>query len=91
MASEAVYVLPGDTIDDSLIPQHPKHPLRIGPGLRHVPPSDLIPSIAGALLTDKKKNSIWVEQGAGRVRTPDTTQASQRPVRAHQDHQPSNT
>lgn len=63
-----MYVLPGDEIDSSLIPQHPKYPLRIGPGLRHVPPSDLIPTLAGALLTDKKKNSIWVEQGAGRVR-----------------------
>lgn len=67
MAGDAVYVLPGDEVDSSLIPQHPKYPLRIGPGLRHVPPSDLIPTLAGALLTDKKKNSIWVEQGAGRV------------------------
>lgn len=70
MAGEAVFVLPGDEIDESLIPQHPKHPLRIGPGLRHVPPSDLVPTLSGALLTDKKKNSIWVEQGAGRVRIP---------------------
>ncbi|SPO00169.1 related to protein involved in ribosomal RNA processing, component of the exosome complex responsible [Cephalotrichum gorgonifer] len=66
MARNAVYVLPGDEIDESLIPQHPKNPLRIGPGLRLVPPSDLIPTLAGALLTDKKKNSIWVEQSAGR-------------------------
>ncbi|PKS09188.1 hypothetical protein jhhlp_003802 [Lomentospora prolificans] len=66
MATKPVFVLPGDDIDESLIPTHPKHPLRIGPGLRHVPPSDLVPTIAGPLLTDKRKNSIWVERSAGR-------------------------
>ncbi|KAK1656099.1 exosome complex exonuclease RRP40 [Colletotrichum phormii] len=66
MASVGPYVLPGDVIDDSLIPSHQKLPLRLGPGLRHVPPRQIVPTIAGKLVTDCKKNSIWVEQTSGR-------------------------
>ncbi|KAM5346863.1 hypothetical protein ACJ41O_009868 [Fusarium nematophilum] len=66
MASEAVFVLPGDTIDSSLIPSHPKKPLRLGPGLRHVPPNDLVPTLAGQLITDRQKNAIRVENARGR-------------------------
>ncbi|KAK7946600.1 exosome complex component RRP40 [Apiospora aurea] len=64
--TEKVYVLPGDEIDPALIPSHPKHPLRLGPGLRHVPPSDLFPTTAGQLVTDRRKNLIWVESNGGR-------------------------
>ncbi|KXH25160.1 exosome complex exonuclease RRP40 [Colletotrichum nymphaeae SA-01] len=66
MASVGPYVLPSDEIDDSLIPSHQKLPLRLGPGLRHVPPRQIVPTIAGKLVTDRKKNSIWVEQTSGR-------------------------
>ncbi|KAK8070943.1 exosome complex component RRP40 [Apiospora hydei] len=68
MATQAdkVYVLPGDEINPALIPSHPKHPLRLGPGLRHVPPSDLFPTTAGQLVTDRRKNLIWVESNGGR-------------------------
>ncbi|KAH6651881.1 hypothetical protein BKA67DRAFT_521413 [Truncatella angustata] len=65
-STERVFVLPGDVLDSSLIPSHPKHPLRLGPGLRHIPPSDIVPTIAGQLVTDRKKNSIWVESNGGR-------------------------
>lgn len=68
MASEAVFVLPGDRIDPSLIPSHPKKPLRLGPGLRHVPPNDIVPTLAGQLITDRPKNAIRVENSGGRVR-----------------------
>ena len=61
-------VLPGDTIDPSLIPTHKKLPLRLGPGLRHIPPSEIVPTVAGQLVTDRKKNSIWVEYNGGHVR-----------------------
>ncbi|KAI1810710.1 hypothetical protein GGS20DRAFT_589277 [Poronia punctata] len=64
--TERVYVLPGDEIPTSLIPSHPKRPLRLGPGVRHVPPSELVPTVAGELVTDQKKNSIWVEYNGGR-------------------------
>ncbi|KAI1744639.1 hypothetical protein F4680DRAFT_232206 [Xylaria scruposa] len=64
--SERVIVLPGDEIPASLIPSHPKRALKLGPGLRHVPPSELIPTVAGQLVADHKKNSIWVEYNGGR-------------------------
>ncbi|KAK1252420.1 hypothetical protein MKX08_003607 [Trichoderma sp. CBMAI-0020] len=66
MTSEAVFVLPGDHIDPSLIPSHPKKPVRLGPGLRHVPPSELLPTLAGQLVTDRQKNAIRVETANGR-------------------------
>lgn len=68
MSSEPVFVLPGDHIDASLIPSHAKKPLRLGPGLRHVPPSDILPTLAGQLVTDRQKNAIRVETSNGRVR-----------------------
>lgn len=61
-------VLPGDEIDPSNIPSHPKKPLQLGPGLRHIPPHTILPTVAGQLVTDRKKNSIWVEYNGGRVR-----------------------
>ncbi|KAI0487291.1 hypothetical protein F4859DRAFT_509862 [Xylaria cf. heliscus] len=64
--AERVFVLPGDEIPASLIPSHPKRALKLGPGLRHVPPSELIPTVAGQLVPDHKKNSIWVEYNGGR-------------------------
>ncbi|GAW15605.1 hypothetical protein ANO14919_050210 [Xylariales sp. No.14919] len=63
---DRVFVLPGDEVPASLIPSHPKRALKLGPGLRHVPPSELIPTVAGQLATDHKKNSIWVEYNGGR-------------------------
>ncbi len=65
--ADRVFVVPGDEIPTSLIPSHPKRALKLGPGLRHVPPSELIPTVAGQLITDRKKNSIWVEYTGGRV------------------------
>ncbi|TQN68648.1 Exosome complex component rrp40 [Colletotrichum shisoi] len=66
MSIAGPFVLPGDEIDASLIPSHQKLPLRLGPGLRHVPPRQIVPTIAGKLVSDRKKNSIWVEQTSGR-------------------------
>ncbi|KAK0387932.1 hypothetical protein NLU13_4177 [Sarocladium strictum] len=64
--SDPVYVLPGDEIDPSLIPSHPKKALRLGPGLRHVAPNDILPTLAGQLITDRQKNLIRVEHSGGR-------------------------
>lgn len=69
MASEPVFVLPGDRIDPSLIPSHPKKALRLGPGLRHVPPGDILPTLAGQLVADRQKNAIRVETSGGHVCT----------------------
>lgn len=68
MSSEPVFVLPGDHIDPEYIPSHPTKPLRLGPGLRHVPPNDILPTLAGQLVTDRPKNAIRVENSEGRVR-----------------------
>ncbi|OAA75262.1 exosome complex exonuclease RRP40 [Akanthomyces lecanii RCEF 1005] len=66
MASHTI-VLPGDTIDDALIPTHPKKPLRLGPGLRHDPSTnEILPTVAGQLVSDPNKNAIRVETSTGR-------------------------
>lgn len=77
------FVLPGDAIDHSLIPSHPKKALRLGPGLRHIPPNELVPTVAGQLVTDPRKNSIWVEYHGGRVCVPVLV-----PVPSHQASTP---
>ncbi|KAK3994941.1 hypothetical protein QBC44DRAFT_321574 [Cladorrhinum sp. PSN332] len=59
-------VLPGDEIDPSLIPQHKSKPLRLGPGLRHLPPSSILPTVAGQLITLPHKSSMWVEYNSNR-------------------------
>jgi exosome complex component RRP40 len=67
METERIIVLPGETIDPSLIPSHKKQPLRLGPGLRHIPPSDIVPTVAGQLITNPVKNSMWIEYNSQRV------------------------
>ncbi|OAA55635.1 exosome complex exonuclease RRP40 [Cordyceps fumosorosea ARSEF 2679] len=66
MASHII-VLPGDAIDDDLIPTHPRKPLRLGPGLRHDPATNsILPTVAGRLVSDHNKNLIRVETSTGR-------------------------
>ena len=62
-------VLPGEEIPpDALpVPSNPSATLKLGPGLRHIPPSTITPVIAGLLCVDHKKNAIWVENNNGRV------------------------
>ena len=67
MAAQDI-VLPGDIISPDIlpIPTNPSVPLKLGPGLRHIPPSTITSVIAGTLCTDQKKNAIWVEKNGGR-------------------------
>ncbi|TVY52399.1 Exosome complex component RRP40 [Lachnellula cervina] len=60
------FVLPGEELDPESLPSHPKLPLKLGPGLRHIPPNTITPTVAGQLCTDKKKNAVWVEFNGGR-------------------------
>lgn len=62
-------VLPGEEIPESLLPtsKNPEKPLRLGPGLRHTPPSTITSTVAGTLNVDNRKNGIWVEYNSGRV------------------------
>ncbi|KAG5926379.1 hypothetical protein E4U53_003100 [Claviceps sorghi] len=66
MSTEPVFVLPGDHLDPDLIPSHPEKPLRLGPGLRHVPPNHILPTLAGQFVTDRAKNTVRVETLHGR-------------------------
>lgn len=61
-------VLPGDAIapDDLPTGTGKRKTLKIGPGLRHIPPSTVVTSIAGALVTDPKKNAASIDFNSGR-------------------------
>jgi hypothetical protein len=61
------FVLPGETLDAESLPSHPTLPLKLGPGVRHIPPNTITPTVAGQLCTDKRKNAVWVEFNGGRV------------------------
>lgn len=61
------FVLPGDELDAASLPSHPTLPIKLGPGLRHIPPSTITPTVAGQLCTDARKNAIWIEYNGGRV------------------------
>jgi len=60
------FVLPGESLDAESLPSHPTLPLKLGPGLRHIPPNTITPTVAGQLCTDKRKNAVWVEFNGGR-------------------------
>ncbi|KAK4168663.1 exosome complex exonuclease [Cladorrhinum sp. PSN259] len=64
--SDRPILLPGDSIDPSQIPTQKNKPLRLGPGLRHVPPSAILPTVAGQLITLPHKSSMWVEYNSSR-------------------------
>ncbi|KAK4218818.1 hypothetical protein QBC37DRAFT_411618 [Rhypophila decipiens] len=64
--SQSFVVLPGDAIDPSIIPTTKTKPLRLGPGLRHIPPSEIVPTVSGKLIVDPRKNSMWVEYNSHR-------------------------
>jgi len=69
MATKA-FVLPGDHLNPDLLPNRPDVPLKLGPGLRHIPPNTISPTVSGQLCTDARKNAIWIEHNSGRVRSP---------------------
>jgi exosome complex component RRP40 len=62
-----VFVLPGDQLTAEQLPQNQNAPIKLGPGLRHIPPSTITPVVAGELCTDNRKNAVWVEYSGGRV------------------------
>ena len=63
----ATFVLPGEVIDPSILLSQSKAPIKLGPGLRHIPPNTITPVVAGQLCTDPRKNAIWIEYNSGRV------------------------
>ncbi len=63
------FVMPGQVLPEDVLPVPRKStiPLKLGPGLRHTPPSTITTTLAGPLCIDRKKNAIWVENNGGRV------------------------
>lgn len=77
--SSGTFVLPGDEISPSAISSslNTSAPLKLGPGLIHIPPSTIKPVVAGNLCVNAAKNAIWIEGYDGRVSSPSyTTSAS---------------
>ena len=70
MATTTTTALPGDCIPNDELPKpvNQKKALTLGPGLRHIPPNTITSTMAGALVTDNKKNAAWIEANSGRVR-----------------------
>jgi len=64
MATERTYVVPGEILDRALLPLSS---LKLGPGLRHLPPNSLTPIVPGQFISDEKKSAIWIENDPGRV------------------------
>lgn len=71
------FVLPGDRIEPGLLPSRFNQPLKLGPGLQHLPPDTITSTVAGHLFTDSRKNAAWVEYNGGRVCTYSLRQAQQ--------------
>ncbi|KAL8915936.1 MAG: hypothetical protein Q9208_008778 [Pyrenodesmia sp. 3 TL-2023] len=67
MATQTL-VMPGEVLSEDVlpIPSNPSVALKLGPGLRHIPPSTVTTTIAGSLCVDRKKNAVWVENNSGR-------------------------
>ncbi|KAI9885058.1 MAG: Hsp70 protein that interacts with Zuo1p [Watsoniomyces obsoletus] len=66
--AEPTFVFPGDNIPHDKLPRSSNKsvPLKIGPGLRHILPDIITPTVAGELCVDAKKNAIWVEGFGGK-------------------------
>lgn len=62
----ATILIPGEQVDSSSLPKTKKGTLTLGPGLRHIPPSTILSTTAGALQLDYKKSALWLEPSAGR-------------------------
>ncbi|KAL9603567.1 MAG: hypothetical protein Q9219_001070 [cf. Caloplaca sp. 3 TL-2023] len=66
--ANSTFVMPGEVLSEDVlpVPSNPSVPLKLGPGLRHIPPSIVTTVSAGPLRIDRKKNAIWVENYSGR-------------------------
>lgn len=81
MASRG-FLLPGDPVPTTIlpIPANPSASLKLGPGLRHIPPDTIRPVVAGAICVDDRKHAIWMESNGGRV---GSTPQPRRPAAVH--------
>ncbi|KAL9008412.1 MAG: hypothetical protein Q9173_006461 [Seirophora scorigena] len=67
MATQTL-VMPGEVLSGDIlpVPSNRSVALKLGPGLRHIPPSTVTTTLAGPLCVDRKKNAVWVENNRGR-------------------------
>ncbi|KAF2741243.1 hypothetical protein EJ04DRAFT_507088 [Polyplosphaeria fusca] len=82
MSDLMTVVLPGDDVPPDDLPkaQNKKKALKLGPGLRHIPPETITTTIAGALVTDARKNAAWIEYNSGRVSALPSAPISVQPI-----------
>ena len=59
-------LLPGEAVPTVSLPKAKKGTLRLGPGLRHLPPASILATTSGALQVDHKKSALWLEHPTGR-------------------------
>lgn len=59
--ADTAAILPGQIISPSELPPLKKNVLTLGPGLRHVPPSNIVATAAGTLSKDARKGAVWLE------------------------------
>jgi exosome complex component RRP40 len=69
MMASLLFVFPGDSIPAEILPtsSNPSVALKLGPGLRHIPPETITAQVAGEVYIDTKKNAVWIEGSNGRV------------------------
>jgi exosome complex component RRP40 len=65
-AMATTILLPGDTVPAGALPTGKRKTLKLGPGLRHIPPDAVVATVGGALATDSKKNAASVEYNSGK-------------------------
>ena len=59
-------LFPGEEISADQLPRSKKGTLTLGPGLRHIPPSEILSTTTGTLYIDHKKGALWLEHPHGR-------------------------
>ena len=64
--SAPMVLFPGEEVSPEQLPKSKKGTLTLGPGLRHILPSTIVPTTAGSVHVDPKKSAIWLESPHGR-------------------------
>jgi exosome complex component RRP40 len=59
-------LLPGEAVPSDSLPKSKKGTLTLGPGLRHIPPTNITATTLGSVAVDNKKSAVWLESTNGR-------------------------
>lgn len=66
MATDTLFLRPGDVVPEGSLPKTKKGTLTLGPGLRHIPPTTISATTSGSLHIDSRKAALWIEHPNGR-------------------------